>query len=41
MLGTGGACYTGYYSCFYRTIADGQITITDELVFDSEEVYKK
>ena len=29
---TGGACHTGYYSCFYRTIADSRITITEEPV---------
>ena len=38
---TGGACHTGYYSCFYRTIADGHITITEQPVFDAEEAYKK
>ncbi|MHB9024305.1 MAG: phosphoribosyl-AMP cyclohydrolase [Armatimonadota bacterium] len=38
---TVGACHTGYYSCFYRTIADGQISVTAEPVFDAEAVYKK
>jgi len=38
---TGGACHTGYYSCFYRTIADGQISITEELVFDADAAYGK
>lgn len=38
---TGGACHTGYYSCFYRKIADGKITICEEPVFDADEAYKK
>lgn len=32
----GGACHTGYRSCFYRTI-DG--TVIGEKVFDEKEVY--
>jgi phosphoribosyl-AMP cyclohydrolase len=35
----GGACHTGYYSCFYRKIADGKITITEEPVFDAAAAY--
>lgn len=35
----GGACHTGYYSCFYRTIADGNITITEQPIFDVESAY--
>ena len=34
---TGGACHTGYRSCFYRTV-DGDI-VSDK-VFDEEDVYK-
>ncbi len=34
----GGACHTGYRSCFYRTI-DGRIV--GEKVFDPGDVYKK
>jgi phosphoribosyl-AMP cyclohydrolase len=34
----GGACHTGYRSCFYRTI-DGKIV--GEKVFEPEEVYGK
>lgn len=34
---TGGACHTGYESCFYRTI-DGEV-VGDE-VFDPEDVYE-
>jgi phosphoribosyl-AMP cyclohydrolase len=37
----GGACHTGYYSCFYRKIADGQITIVAEPVFDAAAAYSK
>lgn len=35
---TGGACHTGYRSCFYRTV-NGEII--GEKVFDPEDVYKK
>ena len=38
---TGGACHTGYYSCFYRQIKDGKIEITEDLVFDADKVYQK
>lgn len=38
---TGGACHTGYYSCFYRVIADGNITIVDDTIFDAGTVYGK
>ncbi len=34
---TGGACHTGYETCFYRTL-DGE-TVADR-VFDPEEVYE-
>lgn len=34
---TGGACHTGYRSCFYRTI-DGEVV--GERVFDPEGVYE-
>lgn len=33
---TGGACHTGYESCFYRTI-DGDVV--GEQVFDPDDVY--
>lgn len=33
----GGACHTGYRSCFYRTI-DGEIV--GETVFDPDNVYE-
>ena len=37
---TGGACHTGYYSCFYRKIEDGNIIITEQPVFDAGQAYK-
>lgn len=38
----GGACHTGYKSCFFQRIKeDGTIEIVGEKVFDPEEVYKK
>ncbi|WP_317176195.1 phosphoribosyl-AMP cyclohydrolase [Halomontanus rarus] len=33
----GGACHTGYHSCFYRTIEGETI---GEQVFDPEEIYE-
>ena len=39
---TGGACHTGYRSCFYRRIEqDGSLTVTGEKVFDQGDVYGK
>jgi len=35
---TGGACHTGYRSCFHRTL-DGDVV--GERVFDPEEVYEE
>jgi phosphoribosyl-AMP cyclohydrolase len=37
----GAACHKGYKSCFYRKIKNNQAVITEEKVFDPEEVYKK
>jgi len=37
----GGACHTGFYSCFYRKIEDGQLKIDAEPVFDVEAAYGK
>jgi len=36
----GGACHTGYYSCFYRKVEDGTLVMAAEPVFDVEAVYK-
>lgn len=35
----GAACHTGYYSCFYRELEDGELTEKGERVFDPDEVY--
>ncbi len=38
----GAACHEGYYSCFYRKLDDtGNWQVTDEKLFDPDEVYKK
>jgi len=38
----GGACHTGYRSCFYRRFnSDGEFEVVGEKVFDAEEVYGK
>jgi phosphoribosyl-AMP cyclohydrolase len=38
----GGACHTGYESCFYRRLApDGSLQICDRLVFDAVTTYGK
>ncbi len=34
------ACHTGYRSCFYRKLEDGQLVVTGEKVFDEDDVYK-
>ena len=38
---TGGACHTGYYSCFYRKIEDGKLVFAADPVFDADSVYQK
>jgi phosphoribosyl-AMP cyclohydrolase len=35
----GGACHTGYTSCFYRRLEDGTLVEDGEKVFDPDEVY--
>lgn len=35
----GGACHTGYYSCFHRRAEDGSLVTEGEKVFDPEGVY--
>ncbi len=37
----GAACHTGYQSCFFRRVRDGQVEIVEDIVFNPEEVYKK
>ena len=35
------ACHTGYRSCFYRVVRDGELVTEGERVFDPEKVYGK
>ena len=35
------ACHTGYRSCFYQVVRDGELVVEGERVFDPEEVYGK
>lgn len=37
----GAACHKGYESCFFRRYRNGQLEVTDPLIFDPKEVYKK
>lgn len=39
----GGACHTGYKSCFYRKLKNnnGKVEIVGEKVFNPQDVYKK
>jgi len=38
----GGACHTGYKSCFFQKVKEeGTVEICGEKVFDPKEVYKK
>ena len=40
--GLGAACHTGYESCFYRSLADGEWRYNGEIKkFDEEKVYQK
>jgi phosphoribosyl-AMP cyclohydrolase len=39
---TGGACHTGYESCFFRKVEDDlSFQIVDKMMFDAEEAYRK
>ena len=33
------ACHTGYRSCFYRVVKDGNLTVDGKKVFDPKEIY--
>jgi len=35
----GGACHTGYKSCFYKKVENGSVRIIGEPVFNPKEVY--
>lgn len=39
----GGACHTGYRSCFYRKLKDkkGNIRVSGKKIFNPEKVYRK
>ncbi|MBN1881415.1 MAG: phosphoribosyl-AMP cyclohydrolase [Deltaproteobacteria bacterium] len=37
----GAACHTGYRTCFYRRVVDGEMVEEGTRVFDPDEVYKK
>jgi phosphoribosyl-AMP cyclohydrolase len=38
---TGAACHEGYKSCFFRSVKDGKIEITEPQLQKPEEIYKK
>lgn len=37
----GAACHTGYKSCFYRKVENGELKTIGIRIFDPQEVYKK
>lgn len=37
----GAACHLGYRSCFFRRLEGGDWKISDERVFDPDEVYRR
>ncbi|MFN4259116.1 MAG: phosphoribosyl-AMP cyclohydrolase [Gemmataceae bacterium] len=37
----GAACHEGYKSCFFRQLADGELKVIAERVFDPKQVYGK
>ena len=37
----GGACHTGYRSCFHRVVHQGKVKVVGQKVFDPREVYEK
>ena len=38
---TGAACHEGYKSCFFRSVENGNIKITEPQLQKPEEIYKK
>lgn len=38
---SGGACHTGHYSCFYRTLEDDKWVEKEDKIFDDKKVYNK
>lgn len=37
----GAACHTGFRSCFFRKLENGELKTVGERVFDPKDVYKK
>ncbi|MCG3147658.1 MAG: Phosphoribosyl-AMP cyclohydrolase [Verrucomicrobiae bacterium] len=37
----GAACHDGYKSCFYRSIINGEVKVTEDRLVDPEKVYGK
>jgi phosphoribosyl-AMP cyclohydrolase len=37
----GGACHTGYRTCFFRKVVGDELKTVGERLFDPEEAYKK
>ena len=37
----GAACHTGFRSCFFRRLENGELKTVGERVFDPKDVYKK
>ena len=37
----GGACHTGYRTCFYRKYDKDGFTVVEKKLFDPEKIYKK
>lgn len=35
------ACHTGYKSCFYRELKDGNVSLCSPKIFDPKKVYNK
>ena len=33
------ACHAGYFSCYYRQLVDGELAVSEEKVFDPDNVY--
>jgi phosphoribosyl-AMP cyclohydrolase len=36
----GGACHTGYYSCFYRLLDNNGLHISGKKIFNPKKIYK-
>lgn len=38
---TGGACHTGYYSCFHKVIENDRLRIEGVKIFNPDTIYRK